>query len=226
MNRRLKQLYSLLPKEGKGIIDVGTDHGFIPIQLVKDHYPGAILASDIAPGPLNSAKALAKKENLDHLIQFLLCDGLEQCPPDQVDCILIAGMGGDTICRILDNAEWLFSDSYTLILQPMTHAEVVRYWLLNNEYKITREAVTTEDSQVYQMFAAVPGTQPRMDDYEYYIGSMCLAREGEGFDTLVAHQLNQITKKIDGLTKASGCKKEKIQFFQNIMRQLEELACH
>ncbi len=222
MDKRLTEIYKMLPKEGKGIIDVGTDHGCIPIQLVKDRYPGTVYASDIVSGPLNTAIKSAQREHVDQRIHFLLCDGLALCPPDRIDCILIAGMGGDTICRILDDAEWLFSDSYTLILQPMTHAEVLRYWLQNNEYSIVSEALAFENSQAYQIFCAVPGVQKAMADFEYYIGSTSLPREGGDLKILALREAERMALKVDGLRKASRRSEHRLHFYESIKNQLEE----
>ena len=125
MNKRLDLLYEMIPSDGLGVIDVGTDHGQIPIRLANSGYSGNIFATDIAEGPLNAARSAAHAAGVENKIRFLLCDGLDLCPPEDVSDILIAGMGGDTICGILDRAEWIFSGQYRLILQPMTRPEVL-----------------------------------------------------------------------------------------------------
>ena len=118
MNRRLAAILDEI-QDGIGVIDVGTDHGYLPAALAKRGYPGNIFASDINEGPLNAAKTTADNESLTDKIKFLLCDGLIACDPDKIDTIVIAGMGGDLICRILDQAEWTMDERYTMILQPM-----------------------------------------------------------------------------------------------------------
>ena len=222
MNRRLRQIYKMIPKNGKGIIDVGTDHGQIPIQLAMDQYEGMIFASDIVPGPLATARKAAIQQHVENRIHFLLCDGLECCPRDRIDCIVIAGMGGDTICGILDRAEWLFSASYRLILQPMTHAEVVRYWLVHNEYRIAREAVICEDSHVYQIIDSVPGKNERLQDFEYLVGGIHTEREGDSFDILIAQQFNILQKKINGMNTKT-VPDSSYPFYLLIQKQFKEL---
>ena len=179
MNKRLDLLYEMIPSDGLGVIDVGTDHGQIPIRLANSGYTGYIFASDVAEGPLNTARSAAHAAGVDNKILFLHCDGLDLCPPEDVSDILIAGMGGDTICGILDRAEWLNYGRYRLILQPMTKPEVLRYWLIHNEFSIDLEAVAREEQHVYQMFRAVPGHSKSMSDAEYLIGSGSVPRRGD-----------------------------------------------
>ena len=202
------------------MIDVGTDHGMIPIRLAQSDYTGNIFASDIVSGPLNVAMEAARACSQEHRIRFLLCDGLDLCPPEEVDCILIAGMGGDSICGILDRAEWLFSAPYTLILQPMTKAEVVRYWLVHNEFQIDREAVVSEEGHIYQVFSAIPGKNPRMTDAEYLIGRRDTFRFGEPVELLIRHQLEQTEKKINGLSSAGYTNSSEYFFFKQVLDQL------
>ena len=221
MDRRLNQIFQMIPKAGKGIIDVGTDHGCIPIQLALHEYPGTLIASDIATGPLNTAREAAKRAGVASRIEFIQCDGLSLCEPDQIDCIVIAGMGGDTICSILDQAEWLFSEEYYLVLQPMTRAEVLRYWLVHNDYKIVREAVICDSPHVYQIFCAAPGKSSSYTDVEYLIGDMSMKREGDSIDELIVQQRIMLGKKLRGLVNTE-IETPTALFYKNIKNQLEQ----
>ncbi|MBR4472266.1 MAG: SAM-dependent methyltransferase [Oscillospiraceae bacterium] len=222
MNRRLECLLHLLPKESRGIIDVGTDHAQIPIALAEEGYGGNILASDIAEGPLRTARAAACEHRVDDRIRFLCCDGLDLCPSDAIDTILIAGMGGDTICGILDRTEWIFNDDYCLVLQPMTHAEVVRYWLVHNGFRIKKEAVIAESGHVYQMFCAGLGKSERYLDADYLTGRMDSDREGDDPHTLLLWERERLIKKRDGLRKACLEQSGEARFYENILLELEE----
>lgn len=222
MNRRLQKIYDLIPKTGMGIIDVGTDHGHIPIQLALNQYPGRIFASDIVPGPLNSAMNLAKQNHVEENIRFLLCDGLTSCPNDQVDTILIAGMGGDTICRILDQADWLINGIYRLILQPMTHAEVLRYWLIHNEFRIEKEALIKDGSHLYQIMQASSGLSRSLTDCEYLIGRFSALHEGESVVLLIEQQIERLEKKISGMRSSSEQNSSAYRFYLHIIEELYE----
>ena len=153
MNRRIQAIADLI-EEGTGVIDVGTDHGYLPIALAKRGYKGNILASDIKPEPLSCAMRNAAEEGADERISFFLSDGLKGCNPKLVDTIVIAGLGGDTICRIIDEAEWTMKRKYTLLLQPMSKGEVLRYFLLNNNYDIISETGVSEGGKRYCIIKA------------------------------------------------------------------------
>ena len=101
MDRRLSTIASQI-ENGLGLADVGTDHGFLPVHLARHGYTGNLYASDINEGPLQTAIDNAAHAGVSDRIKFLLCDGLRLCPPEEVDTIVIAGMGGLLIADILD----------------------------------------------------------------------------------------------------------------------------
>ena len=223
MNKRLELLYEMIPDNGRGVIDVGTDHGQIPIRLAVSGYKGHILASDVAEGPLKTARSAAHIAGVEKRIQFLLCDGLEMCPEEEVSDILIAGMGGDTICGILDRAEWLSSGRYRLILQPMTKPEVVRYWLIHNEFSLELEAVAREEQHVYQMFCASPGKDRAYTDAEYLTGNRACVSLGDDRRLLLQHERARLRKKTAGMQKAGQEDSPAFRFYKNILLELEDL---
>lgn len=106
MNKRLEAIMAHIPQNGRGVIDVGTDHGYLPAALFQRGYTGKLIAADINAEPLSKAKRTAESIGAEDVISLRLCDGLDGCDPSEVDTIVIAGMGGDTICGILDRAEW------------------------------------------------------------------------------------------------------------------------
>ena len=224
MTKRLSLLFQMIPPDGKGIADVGTDHGLIPVRLARNGYPGRIFASDIAEAPLNKAVALAREYDVENQISFSVCDGLDACPPEMVDCILIAGLGGDAICRILDRAEWIMDGRVTLILQPMTHAEVVRYWLIHNGFRITREAVVTEDHHVYQVFMAAEGESGKVSDAEYCAGIVDTERTGESAILLYDDLIRKTRHKLDGMSRAGQSDCSTFRFYSGILQELEKMC--
>ncbi|MCR5136057.1 MAG: class I SAM-dependent methyltransferase [Oscillospiraceae bacterium] len=220
MDQRLARIYSLLATDGKGIIDVGTDHGLIPILLARNGYTGSIFATDIREGPLNTARAAAAQAGVADRIEFQLCDGLALCPPERVDCIAIAGMGGDTVCGILDRAEWLFSAPYRLVLQPMTRAEVLRYWLIHNGFCIVTEEVVAENGHIYQLFAAEQGTSAHYMDSEYLVGKKPHHGNNPGFQLLISEQLTLVEKKLTGMRISGQQGTPAFCFYDHIRKEL------
>ena len=174
MNKRLQTIASLI-EPGVGVIDVGTDHGYLPAALAASSYPGRLFASDINADPLSKARKTAALAGVSDRLQFLLCDGLRLCPPEKVDTIVIAGMGGDVIVKILDEAEWCMDRRYHLILQPMSKAEILRYWLVNNEFGIQRELLVEDGGCLYQILSVRFGSATKLRDIELFAGAAACA---------------------------------------------------
>jgi len=201
MNKRLCAIEELV-SPGIGLIDVGTDHGYLPISLAKHGYPGTLIAADIGKGPLSAAQRSAENEGLLQRIQFQLCDGLDLCDPETIDTIVIAGMGGDTICGILDRAEWCMDKRFCLILQPMTRAEVLRYWLTNNEFVIDRERLVCDGGEIYSLLSARFGGKQKLRDAELYSGAFSQIRQEALWPDYSAALRKRMEKQILGLRQS------------------------
>ncbi len=222
MNKRLSCILSLIP-DGKGVIDVGTDHGYLPVALLQRGYPGRVFASDIRPGPLSAARQSAEKAALDNRIVFQLCDGLDACNPDELDTIVIAGMGGDTICGILDRAEWCMDSRYTLVLQPMTRAEVLRYWLVNNEFSILSETLVEDGGIIYSVLTARFGGKMQLCDAELFTGAFEAVRAQPLFPVFLERQIRRFERMLDGLESArSEVPPGRESLLRTILTQLRE----
>ena len=154
MNARLRSIFECIDPASYGVADVGTDHGILPVALALNGFRGNILASDIHEGPLQHAFNAAKDADVSDRIRFYLCDGLIEEFAAQIDTIIIAGMGGDLICSIIDRADLLLDPRYSLILQPMTKSEILRYYLTNNGFQISREIHVSERTHVYSVLCA------------------------------------------------------------------------
>ena len=222
MNKRLQAICSLIC-QGRGVVDVGTDHGYIPVALAQNGYAGKIIASDIRPGPLQAARNSAESAEVEDKIEFLLCDGLDGCEKSVIDTIVIAGMGGDTICGILDRAEWCMTPDYTLILQPMTKAEVVRYWLAYNGYEFLDEVLVKDGGIIYQVIRARIKENTSLSLAELFTGEYARAVKnplfGEFLDTLIS----RFETGIKGLESAKDCRPCSLTLKKQICSQLMEM---
>lgn len=220
MSKRLDLIASLVPS-GKGMIDVGTDHGYLPVLLAQAGYEGALFASDIHPGPLAAARRTASAAGLEDRICFQLCDGLALCPPEKIDTIVIAGMGGDMIVKILDEAEWCMDRRYQLVLQPATKAEVLRYWLVNNEFCISAEQLVKEGGSLYQILCAHFGGKTELNDAELFAGKRSLAGDGLLYDKHVQMIKRRFRNAIAGMKKAEMS--PRLDLYLEILNQLERM---
>ena len=201
MNKRLELIASILP-HGRGFADVGTDHGYLPVYMAQHGYSGKIIASDINEGPLSTAVASARQAGVEDRICFRLCDGLDGCGSEELDTVVIAGMGGDTICGILDRADWVMSRDILLILQPMTKAEVLRYWLTNNDFAICGEWLIEENGEIYQILSARFGARTPLSDAELFTGKYELAVGNALFPVQLAALIKRFGRAAAGMSKA------------------------
>ncbi len=204
------------------MIDVGTDHGYLPAALATSGYPGRILASDIRPEPLRAAEKTAARAGVKDRIDFLLCDGLALCPPDAVDSIVVAGMGGDTIVRILDEAEFCMNSRYHLILQPMTKAEILRYWLANNGFEILSETLVQDTGNLYQILTVRFGGITTLNDAELFVGKASAAEDPKLYSLALEQLETRICKALNGMLEGGECN-PRVRLYREIETQIKEL---
>ena len=222
MNKRLEAIEALV-QPGPGLIDVGTDHGYLPVSLARHGYPGILIASDLREGPLESARRSAGEAGLRERIQFRLADGLEGCEREAIDTIVIAGMGGDTICGILDRADWVLQPRYRLILQPMTRAEVLRYWLSNNGYTIEQERLVEDAGEIYAILTARFGGSMRLTDGELYAGVYRLVCLEPLWPAFLTRQIARMERLLTGL-RQSGREMGRLRLMENIVQEWKEIG--
>lgn len=152
---RLRQAAQWVP-QGVRLADIGTDHGHLPIWLMlQGRIPGAI-AADLRPGPLSRARENARRYGVTG-IDFRLCDGLSAIRAEECDAVVIAGMGGENIAAILAAAPWTADGRHTLVLQPQSRPEVLRRFLMDHGYAITREALVEDRGHLYPVLEAGAG---------------------------------------------------------------------
>ena len=133
---------------GDRIADVGCDHGYLGIYLLKNSIASSVIAADINEGPLHSAFANAGKFGVRDQMSFYLSDGAKKIP-HQFDCLICAGMGALTMISILDCAPWLKDNKYRLILQCQSKTPLLRQYLSENGYRISREAIVRDGKFLY-----------------------------------------------------------------------------
>ncbi len=140
---------------GDRVADIGCDHGYLGIHLLKNSIASSMIEADINEGPLDSARRNATKfGTLDRTI-FCLSDGVKHVPQD-FDCMVCAGMGADTIISILSSASsWLADPKYRLILQCQSKRPELRQWLCDAGYRICRETLAKDGKFVYSVMDVV-----------------------------------------------------------------------
>ncbi len=157
-------------RRGKSMADIGTDHAYLPVYLAENGISDKIIAADLRVGPLENARQSVAEAELEDKISLRLSDGLKAFSPDEVDEIAIAGMGGILIAQIMEQAPWLKDSEKHLVLQPMSHPEVLREFLISNGYKITEETVCEDSGKLYCVMSVAYGAEITQypEHYDYY----------------------------------------------------------
>ncbi|WP_063507464.1 tRNA (adenine(22)-N(1))-methyltransferase, partial [Lactobacillus acetotolerans] len=154
MNLRLNTLAQMV-EPGSRVADIGTDHAYLPIELVKNKQINYAIASDIAKGPLQNAKNDIAEARLQGKIETRLGPGLSTVNHnDDIDTVVIAGMGGKLITDILDEAWNKHFCFKTLILEPNIGEPGVRKWLMGHKYQIVTEKLIAESGHTYELIKA------------------------------------------------------------------------
>lgn len=136
-------------RHGRKIVDVGTDHAYLPIWLAKKGFISQAIALDVNESPLRSAKKNIEKYHVQDTVTTVLSDGLKQITSSQADDIIIAGMGGDLVIQIISQTPWLKDPRKRLILQPMSCENKVREYLNLEGFSNLDETALECDGKVY-----------------------------------------------------------------------------
>ena len=185
--------------KGDRVADIGCDHGYLGIHLLTNGIAASMIESDVAPGPLESARRNAKKYSVESAMTFCLSDGVKDIPRD-FDTLVCAGMGGDTMVHILTDAPWLQDEKYRLILECQSKTPMLRRYLSENGWRITEEAVLKEGKFLYTVMqvAFEPG-YPRLTVGQWYFPPALLENPSDkvpayfawvkkGLEITLAHQ--------------------------------------
>jgi tRNA (adenine22-N1)-methyltransferase len=137
------------------IADIGCDHGYVAIELVKSNICNHVIAMDINKGPLERALTNIKEQGLTDRIETRLSNGTKALNLNEADGIICAGMGGKLVISILEEGRELVSNMKQLILQPQSEIDEVRHYLCLNGFKIVEEDMVLEDGKYYPMMRVI-----------------------------------------------------------------------
>jgi len=160
LSERLENVLTLLASEDcSRVVDIGTDHGYIPIESLLRGIARGAAAADVRRGPLERAAANAAGAGVGDKISFILSDGLKDVSISDGDTLVITGMGGPLIERILTDGRGRLLKGGRLILSPQSGQPHFRQFLADNGFCITRESCAADDGKYYFIIEAVYGKE-------------------------------------------------------------------
>jgi len=144
-----------LVRQGARFADIGTDHAYLPLALLREGRIEYAVCSDINNGPLLSAIQNASEAGLSDKMKFVLADGAAHLADEDIEDVAILGMGGELIADIIDRAPSLKSEDVNLILQPMTRQGHLRHYLITGGFEILRELYSVAEVATRSGFDSV-----------------------------------------------------------------------
>ena len=212
LSRRLRAIVNFCDKN-KIIADIGTDHGFVPNFLYEEDINRKIIATDISLNSLNKAIEFSELRGNKGKIEHIVCNGLEKIPP--VDQIIIAGMGGILISKILDRDFEKARQAEKLILQPMQQVDYLRKFLYDKGFKILDEKIVFEDNKFFHIIVAnYKAIKEEYRDIDLKVSKLLRNRKDKDLIEFLKYLINYnifIIENIEGSSTRSIYKKNKLR---------------
>lgn len=223
LSPRLQAAAQLVPAGAK-LVDVGTDHGQLPVWLIQHNIVTQALATDLRPGPLSRAEGLAARWGIGPELSFRLCDGLTSVAPQEAPVVTICGMGGETIADILHAAAWTREPGHLYILQPMTGSDGLRRYLSGNGFVVRREVLVEEGRTLYVILLAESGSMAPYTLGEIWVGRQEPSMESPLRGRYLSQELQKLRWAVEGLSRSQRPEDgEKLKEYNAAAREVAQM---
>lgn len=202
LSKRLQAVADLVTP-GNRLADIGTDHGYVPIWLYEQGRIPFALAMDLREGPLQRAAEHIRMHGLDEKIKTRLSDGLEKLFPGEADSIVIAGMGGMLVVKILTQGQAVLDSIQELILQPQSDLDAVREYLHRTGFVIVQEEMVFEEGKYYPMMKAVHGENTDDRKIWFLYGRLLLENRHPVLESYLQKEYDSCCKLLEKLSKTA-----------------------
>ena len=201
-------------RQGSRLADIGTDHAYLPVWLCRSGVCPSAIAADINPEPLSRGQLTVEEAGLTDRITTRLSDGLSEIAQNEADDIVIAGMGGELIAKIIKSCAFSRDSDKRWILKKKKKSEILIEWLCENGYSILRQDCCVASDKCYTVIlAAYTGEHKTRSELYPYLGELC-PRTNETHRRFVDAHIGRLRKQsrgdarfaalADGLQKAAG----------------------
>ena len=224
LSKRLQKIADLVGEDSI-VCDIGTDHGYIPVYLIKNNISKKVIGTDISKGSLDKIIELVQKEALEDRIECRLGDGLDILEEKEVDSLIIAGMGGILISEILEEGREVTEHIENFILQPMVGSKELRRYLVYNGYKIISEDLLFEEGKFYEIILAQRGKQKIDKDIHYEISQLLIRDRHPLLREFLEYKINKVKKVMDEIKDIkTQVSKKKYKELKSLLKEYEEVV--
>jgi tRNA (adenine22-N1)-methyltransferase len=223
---RLKTIGDMVDKCNT-VADIGTDHAYLPIYLIKKSICEKAIASDINKGPVERAVENVKREGLESKIFCRLGPGFNTIKPSEVNCAIIAGMGGNLIRDIIEEKMDVFKSLNYAILQPVQNPEVLRKYIYEAGYEVIDEELCIDDSKYYEIIKVRYHKNPReLNNIYYEIGEKLVEKKHPLLKKYIEYKLNKYNNILKYISEDTEmAEKRKSEITDKIKKMEELLIC-
>lgn len=216
LNPRLITIADMVPK-CRLVCDIGTDHAYLPIFLLEKRVCQKAIVTEINQGPLNIACSNISKKNLQNHVEAVLGDGIKALEKSlylkdnkyEDFAIVIAGMGGNLIVRILEEGINYAQKAKTIILQPMSKLEIVYEWLMKHGFDIIDEELVKDGNKLYNVLAVKwTGIEKTYNPIDLYISRRLVEKKDPLLKEYIYWKISVLDKIITGLKNSKDYEQE------------------
>ncbi|VYU13020.1 SAM-dependent methyltransferase [Peptoniphilus gorbachii] len=219
LSNRLKKIAELVDF-GATVIDVGTDHGYVPNFLCEKKISRDIIATDISKNSLEKSIELTKKMGNEKFIRNILANGIVK---ENRDNIIIAGLGGIQISEIILNSIEISKSAKKLILQPMQKSNILRRELNNMGFEIIDEEIIFEDDRYFEIIIVkFNGKKKSLNELDFYFSNILINKKDKVYLSYLSErkfELEKILNKINKDNKRSNKRRDELI---NLLKRTED----
>ncbi|WP_156290711.1 tRNA (adenine(22)-N(1))-methyltransferase [Oceanobacillus salinisoli] len=227
LSTRLTAVASYINK-GAHFADIGSDHAYLPCYVCLKDKTAKAIAGEVNEGPYNSARETVTSYQLTDVIDVRLGNGLEVIRPgDELNHVVIAGMGGSLIKSILEDGKDKLKHVKRIIAQPNVDARNVRKWLVENHYFLTNEEIVEENGHIYEIIVADyserTSEKEKISGKELLFGPILLKKKTKEFYKKWQHEFEKLQRIVLQMKHAKVQDIEKIKQFEQELVWMEEV---